>query len=204
MSSQVCGSCSKTVYQTEKVEAGNKWYHKGCFKCSDPACNVQLTLKTFKVVNNQIWCEKHVPKPKATAVADSVSVMHAMHAPKKAAEGLHKAQVGTGETPTYGLDNMSTQHALNTPKKPTENLGHVKKDPITGALLSSIPRSQQGSMDKLVTGSQQMRIGDDEPQQQEQEQEQQQGYEDVQHQPQEEVQNEYEQTEERQQEEITA
>ncbi|KAJ3279439.1 hypothetical protein HK104_001467 [Borealophlyctis nickersoniae] len=120
------------------------------FKCSDPARNVQLPLKTCKVVNNQIWCEKHVPNPKAIAVADSVSVMHARHTPKKAAEGLHKARM----TPAYRLDNFSTQHALNTPDL-------LKNNPIIGAPLSSIPRSNQGSMDKLVAGSQQMRIGDD-------------------------------------------
>lgn len=48
--------------------------------------------------------------------------MHAKHAPKKTAEGLHKTTVGTGETPTYGLDTVLTQHALNAPKKSVENL----------------------------------------------------------------------------------
>jgi len=151
-SAQNCGKCNKTVYQTEKVEAAGKWYHKGCFKCADPSCGIQLNLKTFKVVNNDIWCEKHLPKPKATSVADSVSVVHAMHAPKKTSEGLHKAQVGTGETPTYGLDTISTQHALAAPKKQSENLGHVKKGDGIGLAPGAIPRGASGSMEQLDAG----------------------------------------------------
>ncbi|KAI8921257.1 hypothetical protein PhCBS80983_g02507 [Powellomyces hirtus] len=126
-SSEKCGKCEKTVYPTEKVEAASKWYHKGCFKCSDQNCNIQLNLKTFQVVNEQIWCQKHAPQPKATAVADAVSVMHAKHAPKKASEGLHKTTVGTGETPSYGLDTLGTQHALLVPRKSAENLGTAQK-----------------------------------------------------------------------------
>ncbi|KAI8998012.1 hypothetical protein BC832DRAFT_566644 [Gaertneriomyces semiglobifer] len=122
MASQACGKCDKTVYQTEKVEAAGKWFHKGCFKCNDPACNIQLNLKSFQAVNGSVWCDKHVPKPTATAVADSVSVLHALNAPKKASENLKKAQVGTGETPNIGLDTISNQHALNAPRKVAENL----------------------------------------------------------------------------------
>ncbi|KAJ3166439.1 Metabotropic GABA-B receptor subtype 3A [Geranomyces variabilis] len=146
-SAQKCGTCEKTVYATEKIEAAGKHYHKGCFKCSDPNCNIQLNLKTFQAQNNEIWCGKHVPVPKATAVADSVSVLHAKHAPKKATEGLHKTNVGTGETPTYGLDTLGTQHALLSPKKSSENLGTVRKG---GAGSGSVPRL--GSKNSL-TGS---------------------------------------------------
>ncbi|KAJ3150492.1 hypothetical protein HDU86_006369 [Geranomyces michiganensis] len=146
MSSEKCGTCEKTVYATEKVEAAGKQYHKGCFKCSDPNCNIQLNLKTFQAQNNQIWCGKHVPVPKATAVADSVNILHAKHAPKKATEGLHKTNVGTGGTPTYGLDTLGTQHALLSPRKSAENLGTVRK----GDAGATVPRqgrknSQGGS-----------------------------------------------------------
>ncbi|KAJ1342510.1 hypothetical protein BSLG_002952 [Batrachochytrium salamandrivorans] len=110
-----CGKCAKTVYSNEKLEAAGKWFHK-------------LNLKNFKADQGHVWCEKHVPKPQHTAVTDSVSVVHALHAPKKASEGLHKAQVGTGETPAYGLETISVQHALAAPKKPIENIGNVKKD----------------------------------------------------------------------------
>ncbi|KAI8588271.1 hypothetical protein BDZ88DRAFT_422540 [Geranomyces variabilis] len=173
MSSEKCGTCEKTVYATEKIEAAGKHYHKGCFKCSDPKCNIQLNLKTFQAQNNQIWCGKHVPVPKATAVADSVSVLHAKHAPKKATEGLHKTNVGTGETPTYGLDTLGTQHALLSPKKSSENLGTVRKG---GAGGSSVPRlgsknsltgSNRGSSTSIEQQQeQQQQDGEDEGQQQ--------------------------------------
>ncbi|TPX35366.1 hypothetical protein SmJEL517_g02220 [Synchytrium microbalum] len=140
MASQNCNSCSKTVYPTERIDAAGSQYHKagqtflcslneplGCFKCHEETCKIQLSLKTFKAAEGQVWCEKHLPKPKATAIADSVSVMHAMHAPKKVTEGLHTIKVGTGEVPSYGLDTVSNQHALNAPKKPIENLGNVQK-----------------------------------------------------------------------------
>ncbi|KAJ3220076.1 hypothetical protein HDU67_006832 [Dinochytrium kinnereticum] len=126
MSSQSCGKCEKTVYATEKVEAASKWYHKGCFKCADTTCNIQLNLKTFKAANGAIYCDKHVPKHKAAQIADSVSIQHAINAPKKSNEGLHKVLVGTGETPTYGLDTISTQHAVNAPKKSNEGLHKVQ------------------------------------------------------------------------------
>ncbi|KAI8847369.1 hypothetical protein BC829DRAFT_396742 [Chytridium lagenaria] len=114
MSSQNCGKCDKTVYATEKVEAASKWYHKGCFKCADTSCNIQLNLKTFQAANGAIYCDKHI--------ADPVSVQHAMHAPKKSNEGLHKIQVGTGETP-----NMTYFVCLDAPRNTAENLGHVQK-----------------------------------------------------------------------------
>ncbi|KAJ3174510.1 hypothetical protein HDU87_007101 [Geranomyces variabilis] len=173
MSSEKCGTCDKTVYATEKIEAAGKHYHKGCFKCSDPNCNIQLNLKTFQVQNNDIWCGKHVPVPKATAVADSVSVLHAKHAPKKATEGLHKTSVGTGETPTYGLDTLGTQHALLSPKKSAENLGTVRKGGAGGG--SNVPRL--GSNNSL-TGSNRGSSTSIDQQQNRQEQQQQQDGED--------------------------
>ncbi|KAJ3047929.1 hypothetical protein HK097_011033 [Rhizophlyctis rosea] len=152
MSTQPCNACTKTVYPTEKVEAAGKWYHKGCFKCADPQCGITLNLKTFKVENNQIWCEKHLPKPKHTAVADSVSIVHAMHAPKKVAEGLHKAQVGTGETPSYGLDTIQAQHALNAPKVAAENIGNVQKGFNVPGRAGS--QNQLGGSSTKLAGSQ--------------------------------------------------
>ncbi|KAJ3327663.1 hypothetical protein HDU76_011366 [Blyttiomyces sp. JEL0837] len=136
MSSQTCGQCQRTVYVTEKVDLGGRWIHKGCLKCDDESCHIQLNLKTFKQANGGIWCEKHVPKHKAASVTDSVAEKRALAAPKKAPEGLHRVLVGTGETPTYGLDSIATQHALAAPKKQAENLGFVHKGdakPVDGS-----------------------------------------------------------------------
>ncbi|KAJ3103384.1 hypothetical protein HDU97_010222 [Phlyctochytrium planicorne] len=127
MSSQACGKCEKTVYPTEKVEAAGKWFHKGCFKCNDASCGITLTLKTFQCDNGALYCAKHLPKVKATSIADPVSIQHAINTPKKSSEGLHKVQVGTGETPSYGLQSIGTQHALSAPRASAENLGHVQK-----------------------------------------------------------------------------
>ncbi|KAJ3340658.1 hypothetical protein HDU93_006515 [Gonapodya sp. JEL0774] len=90
--------CAKSVYPTEKA-------HEGA-----------------------VYCEKHLPKPRATAVADSVATVHATTAPKKAAEGLAKTVVGTGD-PGKGmtLDSVSLKHAVNAPKKSMENLGTAHK-----------------------------------------------------------------------------
>ena len=116
MSSQECNKCFKTVYVTEKVEIGQgKWIHKSCFKCSDPSCVISLNLKNFKVAENQVWCNKHEPKHNAqfqSIGVDSLSQQHLLNSPKKQSEGLHKVQLGTGETPTYGLDSLPLQFAL--------------------------------------------------------------------------------------------
>lgn len=71
----------------------------------------------------RIYCGQHVPKHKLTSIADSMSTQHAINAPKKSSEGLHKIQVGTGEAGNVGIDSMSNQHAINAPKKSYEGIG---------------------------------------------------------------------------------
>ncbi|KAJ3191143.1 hypothetical protein HK101_008055 [Irineochytrium annulatum] len=126
---QDCGACSKAVFSTEKVEGAGKWWHRGCFKCSETSCGITLNLKTFQAKEGKLYCGQHVPKHKATAIADSMSMVQALNAPKKGNEGLHKVQLGTGEAPTYGIETMSHQHALNAPRRSAENIGHVQKTP---------------------------------------------------------------------------
>ena len=122
-----CGACGKSVYPTEKVDAVSKAWHKACFKCQDESCHITLNLNTFKGHEGKVYCAQHVPKPKATSVADDVATKTALSAPKKQAEGLGLAQKGTGEKPTVGLDSVSTQSALNAPKKVAEGLGTAQK-----------------------------------------------------------------------------
>lgn len=102
----------------------NHRFHKGCFRCSDQKsnCNIQLNLKTVFIVNEKIYCKAHAPKPSHTEVADSVSVAHATHVPKKSMEGLNSIVVGTGEKPNIGYDSMSNQHGVSAPKKNAEGL----------------------------------------------------------------------------------
>jgi len=169
MATPKCGSCNKSVYPTEKVDAVGKAWHKGCFKCQDDSCHITLNLNNFKGHEGKVYCAQHVPKPKATSVADSVATKNALAAPKKTSEGLGHAQKGTGEKPNVGLDTVSTQSALNAPKKTSEGLGNAQK-------------GTSGSAKPGLTSSSQAAEGDDrhyehqeEPQEEPQEE---QGYDD--------------------------
>jgi hypothetical protein len=117
--SSLCGACNKTVYPMEKVDFGRP-YHTFCFRCKE--CDCKLSLKNAQQHKNELFCGQHVPKPKLTSVADDMATQHAVNAPKKVSEGLHKTQVGTGEVGSVGLDSMSNQLAVNAPKKASEGL----------------------------------------------------------------------------------
>lgn len=118
-----CGRCEKTVYATEAIQGAGKTWHKLCFRCSDTSCNIVLTLKTFKGYQGQVYCNRHEPKAGHTSVADSVSVIHALQAPKRVTEGLHKTQVdSSGHQTSYGLNAVGVQHSLKAPQKTTEGL----------------------------------------------------------------------------------
>jgi len=119
-----CAKCSKAVYPMEAIQAGELVFHKVCFKCS--TCSRTLNLKSFQNHENEVYCMEHVPKAKATAVADSVATRQALSAPKKAAEGLGTAQKGTGDRPSQVAD-MTTSSALNAPKRAAEGLGTAQK-----------------------------------------------------------------------------
>jgi hypothetical protein len=86
-----------------------------------------LNLKNFAIVDETLYCNKHAPKPKATVVTESLHFMHSLNAPKKPIEGLHKTQLGSGESISLSLDAISVKHAVNAPKKPVENLGYVRR-----------------------------------------------------------------------------
>eukprot|EP01084_Bolivina_argentea_P071705 130288_1 len=101
MANPKCAICEKTVYPLEKIPAGDKTYHKWCFKCD--TCKVQLNLKNFKAANGLVYCFNHTPVDRSSTSADSVAVSKAVNAPKKVAEGLSQVQKGTGEVPSQGL-----------------------------------------------------------------------------------------------------
>ncbi|KAI9136276.1 hypothetical protein BKA69DRAFT_1033739 [Paraphysoderma sedebokerense] len=122
-----CPVCTKTVYNTEKIEVKDNWYHKGCFKCNYRSCAFTLNLKTFKFDNGQLFCAQHVPKPKATVIVDDVGIARVQNGPKRASEGLHKVTLSTLGSKSVGADSMRIQSGLNAPKKPSENLGTATK-----------------------------------------------------------------------------
>jgi len=87
-----CSICGKTVYPMESINAGNKIYHKGCFKCQGEGCTLTLSVSSFTASGGQIFCTKHAPKHKATVLADGGMVhQSAMAAPKvNKAAGIQK------------------------------------------------------------------------------------------------------------------
>jgi len=89
--SSSCSACGKTVYPIEEVRAVDKAWHKGCFKCEGEGCNVTLNLKNFKASGGKVYCVKHVPVVKPTAVHDSLAMKNASNAPKvNKAPGIQK------------------------------------------------------------------------------------------------------------------
>eukprot|EP01088_Endostelium_zonatum_P001101 TRINITY_DN11383_c0_g1_i1.p1 TRINITY_DN11383_c0_g1~~TRINITY_DN11383_c0_g1_i1.p1 ORF type:complete len:202 (-),score=50.14 TRINITY_DN11383_c0_g1_i1:145-750(-) len=112
MSGKPCKKCGKTVFPLEALKAGEDSYHKLCFKCQDPKCNLQLNLKTFKrdPASSNIYCEKHLPKSGPTQVADSILTKQALSAPKTSnAQGVHKAdpRVAPKRSDQYGNDRTT-------------------------------------------------------------------------------------------------
>ncbi|XP_044737852.1 LIM and SH3 domain protein Lasp [Chrysoperla carnea] len=67
--SKSCARCEKTVYPIEELKCLDKIWHKGCFKCQ--GCGMTLNMRTYKGFNKQPYCEAHIPKVKATTMAET-------------------------------------------------------------------------------------------------------------------------------------
>ncbi|XP_017029762.1 LIM and SH3 domain protein Lasp isoform X3 [Drosophila kikkawai] len=66
---KTCARCQKVVYPIEELKCLDKTWHKTCFKCTE--CGMALNMKTYKGYNKMPYCEAHIPKAKATAIADT-------------------------------------------------------------------------------------------------------------------------------------
>ncbi|KAG5893856.1 hypothetical protein JTB14_002582 [Gonioctena quinquepunctata] len=64
-----CARCEKTVYPTEELKCLDKVWHKQCFKCKD--CGMTLNMRSYKGFNKEPYCEAHIPKAKATTMAET-------------------------------------------------------------------------------------------------------------------------------------
>mmetsp|Transcript_14973 Transcript_14973/g.25726 ORF Transcript_14973/g.25726 Transcript_14973/m.25726 type:complete len:135 (-) Transcript_14973:3-407(-) len=53
---EVCGRCTKAVYNADLKKAANKSWHRWCFKCID--CNTSLTLGKEVSHEGEIYCAK--------------------------------------------------------------------------------------------------------------------------------------------------
>eukprot|EP00092_Neocalanus_flemingeri_P007819 GFUD01008440.1.p1 GENE.GFUD01008440.1~~GFUD01008440.1.p1 ORF type:complete len:448 (-),score=101.55 GFUD01008440.1:1436-2779(-) len=67
--SKKCAKCEKTVYPVEELKCLEKIWHKTCFKCQ--VCNMTLSMKSYKGFDKLPYCGAHVPKAKATVIADT-------------------------------------------------------------------------------------------------------------------------------------
>jgi len=88
-----CASCGKTVYPIEEIRAMDQTFHKGCFRCQEEGCGILLNLKTFKGSGGKIYCVKHTPtvKPTAVPVSGNLATLNAANAPKlQKAQGIKK------------------------------------------------------------------------------------------------------------------
>lgn len=52
-----CAICNKAVYAAERIEAGQKPYHKLCFKCSE--CKMTLKIENYAQAHGILFCKKH-------------------------------------------------------------------------------------------------------------------------------------------------
>ncbi|CAG9760227.1 unnamed protein product [Ceutorhynchus assimilis] len=64
-----CARCEKTVYPTEELKCLDKVWHRFCFKCKD--CGMALNMRNYKGFNKEPYCDSHVPKAKATTMAET-------------------------------------------------------------------------------------------------------------------------------------
>lgn len=64
-----CARCQKVVYPIEELKCLDKTWHKTCFRCHE--CGMTLNMKTYKGFNKLPYCEAHIPKAKATTIAET-------------------------------------------------------------------------------------------------------------------------------------
>ncbi|XP_019866003.1 LIM and SH3 domain protein F42H10.3 [Aethina tumida] len=67
--SKKCARCEKTVYPTEELKCLDKIWHKPCFKCKE--CGMALNMRNYKGFDKEPYCEAHIPKAKATTMAET-------------------------------------------------------------------------------------------------------------------------------------
>ncbi|CAF3605283.1 unnamed protein product [Adineta steineri] len=64
-----CGKCEKIVYPAEEIKCLDKFWHKGCLKCT--VCGMTLNVKNVKGYDRMPYCNVHYPQPKPTVVVDN-------------------------------------------------------------------------------------------------------------------------------------
>ncbi|KAF5274080.1 hypothetical protein FQR65_LT04478 [Abscondita terminalis] len=57
------------MYENLVAAAPTKTWHKPCFKCKE--CGMALNMRNYKGFNKEPYCEAHIPKAKATTMAET-------------------------------------------------------------------------------------------------------------------------------------
>ncbi|EGC36014.1 hypothetical protein DICPUDRAFT_32515 [Dictyostelium purpureum] len=119
-----CARCNKTVYNVEGFTAVKKCFHRSCFKCK--VCNWQLTLTSYKSINDEIYCANHYPVngfsnqgEQRCAEITNINIFLFLDAPKL--DTVNNQVRGEGEKPNTGVSDLVTANALKAPKLDTVN-----------------------------------------------------------------------------------
>nr|CAB3263395.1 lasp LIM and SH3 protein [Phallusia mammillata] len=110
-----CAKCKKIVYPVEKLVCLDKTWHKACFRCQ--ACELKLTVKTYKGYNKLPYCVVHYPTTKYTQVADTPEAKRLAQQQKNQSEAVYrkdKEKALSGFTPV--ADSVSVRQAANAYK----------------------------------------------------------------------------------------
>ncbi|KAF9107177.1 hypothetical protein BGX27_008853 [Mortierella sp. AM989] len=164
MSTKPCGNCNKTVYLNEKITAESRWYHRGCFRCMAPDCNIALTLRNFQMAalddsvidpltkrpRKVLVCKEHVPMPKSSINADSLEFKHTTSVPKPSIPGLHRSMMGERGLEHHEDVVGSNTDGINSPRSLNQG-SHA--DTLRGMSGFHSPRSlDQGSHAEALKG----------------------------------------------------
>ncbi|XP_037043234.1 LIM and SH3 domain protein Lasp isoform X3 [Bradysia coprophila] len=150
-----CARCNKIVYPIEELKCLDKTWHKTCFKCHE--CGMTLNMKTYKGFNKLPYCEAHIPKAKATAIADTPEL-------KRIAENT-KIQSNVQYHADFEKQKGKLTQVADDPEtlRIKQNTKHISNVEYHGDLAKKAAMEKQREVtevaDNRVSNSQNRRIG---------------------------------------------
>ena len=80
-----CQNCGKNVYPADKqMNVEGKLWHMGCFKCSYPGHDSQLTLRDYTIAQGHPYCKTHCacyPSALTPSSRDSAALLPPLRPP---------------------------------------------------------------------------------------------------------------------------
>jgi len=141
MSNSKCEKCTKTVYKLEAECLSGLTWHKQCFRCQgydgEALCNLKLTQKTAQGLSGKIYCAKHIPKDKPTAITveGSMSLSNAKSAQKMGSDATRVSNEKRG-------DNM--EHPLGADVEGSLALSTAKRSQALGSDVTRVSNEKRG------------------------------------------------------------